>query len=616
MINKALLRLPGADLKGALLIGLLQTLCAFVDSAITVIALMTGATALGVETPRWLEAFTANIEISLLVMTILLVVRVIAQRLATHMTTSISRRMASMLADDLYLSLFDPQEMTTHSDRQPKETTPHQSMAMLSTEGVKSLSTYFTLFLPTLFESVLMLLVAGIVLIPLNPIAALIVILGMIAMPFAANFTRDKDIRTQVEHLRKYDRVGVRFEESLKGLNTLKIFDADREESKRLAKDSEGFRKATMALLGGQLKSLIGSDVVIYTTVILATVFTALLASGQTTGWLLSVAVAVTGVRLFIPSRQLVYLTHEATVGLKHGKAIAKARELREQQHQDAPHTRMDADTRKNAGIPEDEGLRVEHLDFSYPNGHHALHDLNFDFPQRGHLAIVGSSGSGKSTVAQLLSGRTGGYSGSMSFDGTELRDWDALRFIENVTMVRGSDHLFKGTVRSNLDPTNLGISDETLIQALERLDLMDLVNARGGLDSTVLAGGSNFSGGQRQRLAIARALVRPSRIYIFDEASSAIDREHDRVVSALMDDLARHSLVITVTHRLASIINARNIIVLDHGEIVDSGDFTALLSHQGMFAQQWEEQDSVESDVDGGTRPHSFTSEAQEAIA
>ncbi|MCI1805551.1 hypothetical protein, partial [Bifidobacterium psychraerophilum] len=184
MINKALLRLPGADLKGALLIGLLQTLCAFVDSAITVIALMTGATALGVETPRWLEAFTANIEISLLVMTILLVVRVIAQRLATHMTTSISRRMASMLADDLYLSLFDPQEMITRSDRQPKETTPHQSMAMLSTEGVKSLSTYFTLFLPTLFESVLMLLVAGIVLIPLNPIAALIVILGMIAMPF------------------------------------------------------------------------------------------------------------------------------------------------------------------------------------------------------------------------------------------------------------------------------------------------------------------------------------------------------------------------------------------------------------------------------------------------
>lgn len=617
MIDRNLFRLPGADPRGSLILGALHALCALMDALVGLIAVLAVArtvnwapTRQGADGP--FGAVTASPSMALLTILALVVLRVLMRHATNMLAGRMSRRMGEALANDLYMSLIDESAIGDRDDAARGDATPHQSLALLATEGVASVSTYFTTFLPTLVESLLMIPVALAVLAPVNVVGAGIIVLGMLVMPFAANMTREKDIRTQIAHLQRYDKVGVHFDQALRGLPTLKTFDADGREARRLAKDSEGFRKATMRLLGGQLTSLIGADGAIYASVIAATAVTALMARSDPAGWVTGVLVAVTGVRLFVPGRQLVYLMHAGTVALKQGRAIVRARDMR------AGHT-----TRQDAAVPADIGTTIRitarGLSLAYPNAEDArdagdngdngdatqkaLDDVDLDLAPTGHVAVVGASGSGKSTLGALLSGRLRGYGGSLTANGVELHDLEDRWFIDAVTLVRGTDQIFSGTVRNNLDPAGIGYDDATLMDALTKVDLADVIRRRGGLDAMVDYGGTNLSGGQRQRLGLARALLRDTPIVILDEASSAVDREHDEALSALADDMGRTRLVVTISHRLASVRHADLILVLDHGHIVESGDFDALAAAAGPFASQWREQRTLE-DIGTGDGP------------
>ncbi|BDR52117.1 ABC transporter [Bombiscardovia nodaiensis] len=616
MISKDLLKLPGADLRRSITIGVLQAVGALAEIFMILLAIFGLGQLFGLAAPIWVAVFVTDPLTAIIWLLALAAIKCLCVMVANQTALTLSGRMSEALSQDLYLSLFDPTQAASAQGDEGRK--PNQSLAMLSTEGVKSVCSYFSTFLPALVQSLLMIVVAALVLLPLNWAAGLIVILGMLALPFAANMTRSKEVATQVEHMKKYDHVGVRFEEALRGLNTLKIFHADEREAQQLSEDSEGFRKTTMALLAGQLRSLIGSDGVIYIAVILATVATIFLQRHNPMGMMTAVVVAVASVRLFTPERQLVYLTHAGTVAIKQGKAIAQARSLRTTtstttasnatEGSAAPASAPDAVPSPAASAAPNahlfSGISAEHLSFAYPNGFQALSDLSFNLPPTGHFALVGASGSGKSTLASLLAGRLTPYEGSVTVDGAELASLPPERFIDLETVVTGNDHLFTGTVRTNLDPAGLGYSDEALTQVLLQTDLLDLIAGRGGLDSPIEQAGANLSGGQRQRLSIARGLLRHSPVYIFDEATSAVDREHDQTLASLMDQLGRQSLVITITHRLAGVRQADRIFMLDSGRIVESGNFDQLASQGGLFAQQWHEQDRLENLTAEGQQP------------
>lgn len=240
-------------------------------------------------------------------------------------------------------------------------------------------------------------------------------------------------------------------------------------------------------------------------------------------------------------------------------------------------------------------GIAARGLGFSYADGFMALADLTFDLPERGHIGIVGASGSGKTTLASILCGQLQGYQGGLTLQGREVRNLSRDSRIALLTVVRGGDHLFTGTIRSNLDPAGIGYGEEDLKGVLEDVDLLDLLERPGGLNAPVEQAGVNFSGGQRQRLSIARGLLRRSPIYIFDEATSAVDREHDAALSTLMDELGTQSLVITITHRLAGVRKADRILLLDEGRLAEEGTFEELMAARGLFAAQWEEQEQYE---------------------
>ncbi|PXY89341.1 ATP-binding cassette domain-containing protein [Bifidobacterium asteroides] len=692
MISKRLLHLPGARMGASLMLALLQTIGALAEILLLPVAIAAVGRSLGLAVPHAL-AWVPNRPGPLAVLIGgLILVRFLTQAVAKSVSARLTDGMGKALSQALYLSVFDPNKQEDDLG------VPAQTLARLSTEGIKSVVSYFTAYIPALVQTALMLVVALAVLLPVSPLAAGIVVIGMVALPLASKPTMGENIKIQLGQLRKYDKVGVHFEHALRGLNTLKIFGADQRQADDLAEESEGFRRITMGVLGGQLRSLIKADVVIYTSLILAVAATVLIGQGGPARVLSCLVVALAGVRLFAPERQLVYMMHSGMVAIKQGKAIddilqarqggdeksaapGTAPELRKKVASEVapatipeaskevdPETSLEASEeavrqsdsesaskpalqpasesalepvsdavqmpartsaskpvlgavqilasgsanamRQNTGSARSSsqqadqtdmsgddslGISARDLTYTYPDGFQALTDLNFDLPAKGHVGLVGASGSGKSTLAGLLSGRLQGYAGELSIGGRQISDLSREDLVGLQTVVRGTDHFFTGTIRSNLDPAGLGYSDWELQDALDQVGLTSLVQSKGGLDAPIDPEGGNLSGGQRQRLSIARGLLRRSPFYIFDEATSAVDREHDATLAALMDALGKESLVLTITHRLAGVRNADSILFLQGGRLAESGGFRDLMDAGGGFAAQWKEQAQYE---------------------
>ena len=684
----------------SLLLALLQTIGALAEVLLLPVAIAAVGRSLGLAVPHALAWVPSRPGPLAVLIGGLILVRFLTQAVAKSVSARLADGMGKALSQALYLSVFDP-------NRQEDDLgVPAQTLARLSTEGVKSVVSYFTAYIPALAQTALMLVVTLIVLLPVSPLAAAIVVIGMVALPLASKPTMGENIKVQLGQLRKYDKVGVHFEHALRGLNTLKIFGADQRQADDLAEESEGFRRITMGVLGGQLRSLIKADVVIYASLILAVAATVLIGQGGPSRVLSCLVVALAGVRLFAPERQLVYMMHSGMVAIKQGKAIDDILQARQGDDEKSAVPETTPESRKKvapeevpATIPEASeevvpeasleaseeaaresesesasepasksaldavrisvpgsaskpalqsilapasesalkpasdavqmpvsgsadamgqnagsvqsgsdhadqadmsgddslGIRARALTYTYPDGFQALTDLNFNLPAKGHVGLVGASGSGKSTLAGLLSGRLQGYAGELSIGGRQISDLSREDLVGLQTVVRGTDHLFTGTIRSNLDPAGLGYSDWELQDALDQVGLTGLVQSKGGMDAPIDPEGGNLSGGQRQRLSIARGLLRRSPVYIFDEATSAVDREHDATLAALMDALGKESLVLTITHRLAGVRNADSILFLQGGRLAESGGFRELLDAGGGFAAQWKEQAQYE---------------------
>ena len=668
----------------SLLLALLQTIGALAEVLLLPVAIAAVGRSLGLPVPHALVWVPGRPGPLAALIGVLILVRLLTQAVAKSVSARLADGMGKALSQALYLSVFDPNAQKDDLG------VPAQTLARLSTEGVKSVVSYFTAYIPALVQTALMLVVTLIVLLPVSSLAAAIVVIGMVSLPLASKPTMGENIKVQLGQLRKYDKVGVHFEHALRGLNTLKIFGADQRQADDLGEESEGFRRITMGVLGGQLRSLIKADVVIYTSLILAVAATVLIGQDGPSRVLSCLVVALAGVRLFAPERQLVYMMHSGMVAIKQGKAIddilqtrqgddeksaapgttpesrkkvaseiapamipeasaavdseasleASEGAVRESESESAsepasksaldavrisvpgsaskpalsavgmPVTRSTDVMRQNAGSAQSGseqadqaemsgddslGIRARALAYTYPDGFQALTDLNFDLPAKGHVGLVGASGSGKSTLAGLLSGRLRGYAGELTIGGRQISDLSREDLVGLQTVVRGTDHLFTGTIRSNLDPAGLGYSDWELQDALDQVGLTGLVQSKGGLDAPIDPEGGNLSGGQRQRLSIARGLLRRSPVYIFDEATSAVDREHDATLAALMDALGKESLVLTITHRLAGVRNADAILFLQGGRLAESGGFRELMDTGGGFAAQWKEQAQYE---------------------
>ena len=217
-------------------------------------------------------------------------------------------------------------------------------------------------------------------------------------------------------------------------------------------------------------------------------------------------------------------------------------------------------------------------------------------FKKDNFTAIVGESGCGKSTLSAILMGRNKGYTGTVTIGGVELSDISEDSLMKNITYISHNSLLFKGTVRDNLLMGKPDADDDKLWEALKKVKLEAFLLEQQGLDTAVGEAGNNFSGGQRQRLSIARALLHDTPVYIFDEATSNIDVESENDIMELVMELSKTKTIILISHRLANVKNADRIYVLRNGDIAENGTCEELVKRNGKFARLWNAQQSLEN--------------------
>lgn len=253
----------------------------------------------------------------------------------------------------------------------------------------------------------------------------------------------------------------------------------------------------------------------------------------------------------------------------------------------------MDSDIEKDTGTYTTKRMagtvRFEEVVFTYSGKYEpALKNISLDLPAGKTLALVGRSGSGKSTIVNLLTRYYDLDSGTIELDGVNIMDYTLANLRENVAIVSQNVHLFNDTIANNIAyAAGDKYTRAQIEQAAKLAYASDFVNSlENGFDTMIGENGVSLSGGQRQRIAIARALLRDAPILILDEATSALDSESERAIQAALKELQKNRTVIVIAHRLSTIENADEILVVEDGEIVERGQHLSLLEQQGAYAQ------------------------------
>ena len=439
-----------------------------------------------------------------------------------------------------------------------KEKAQTSEIVQISVEGVEQLETYFGAYLPQFFYAMLAPLTLFIVLGFVNVPAAAVLLVCVPLIPAAIAAVQTWAKKLLSKYWGQYTALGDTFLENLQGLTTLKIYRADDFKNDEMNVEAEKFRKITMKVLTMQLNSITIMDLIAYGGAALGIVMSVTQYSKGNVSLAGCLLIIMLSADFFIPMRQLGSFFHIAMNGMAAGQKIFRLLDLPEAEE-------------KKADCPKGD-IVCRDLHFSYDNDREILSGVNMTFKRGAFTAIVGESGCGKSTISAILTGRNKGYGGSVSVGETELSEIREADLMENITYISHQSYLFKGTVRDNLLMGKPDASDSELWEVLERVNLADFVRNEKGLDTGLSEKASNLSGGQCQRLALARALLHDSPIYIFDEATSNIDVESENDIMNEIQNLAESKTVILISHRLVNVVKADAIYVMVNGKIAESG--------------------------------------------
>lgn len=460
------------------------------------------------------------------------------------------------------------------------ETVPTAEAVQTSVEGATQLQVYFGGYLPQLFFAGLAPITLFVLLVGQAGLPAALLLACVPVIPISIMMVMRNAKKIGAEYWGSYVDLGGMFLEAVQGLTTLKVYQADRSWHERINAESERFRTATMRLLVMQLRSICVMDLVVYMGAALGIIVAALqLATGKI-GFEAAFLIVFLSQEFFLPMRRLGSLFHTAMNGMAASRRMFGILDTPEPERGD-----VELDGRGD----------IELAGVSYAYGDRTVLDSASATIAHGSLvALVGESGGGKSTLAGIIAGRKDAYRGSVRIGGVELRDATAASLMRAVTLVPTNGYLFAGTLRDNLLLAQPNATDAELMRALERTRVAAFVQTNGGLDMTINEGGTNLSGGQRQRVCMARALLHDSPIYVFDEATSNVDATSETAIGEVIAPLAGEHTVIVVAHRLSTIVDADQILVLERGHIAERGTHSALLTEAGVYARMWNSQEQL----------------------
>ena len=486
------------------------------------------------------------------------------------------------------------------------------SIIQVASEGVEQLEIYFGRYLPQLFYSLLAPLTLFIFLVFFNAPTALILLVCVPLIPMSIIAVNKIAKKLLAKYWAVYVGLGSSFLDNLQGLVTLKIYQDDEYKAKQMDAEAEQFRSITMKVLTMQLNSVSLMDLLAYGGAAVG-ILTALLqyqeAKISIFGVILFILLAS---EFFIPLRLLGSFFHVAMNGKAACDKIFTLLDTPVEEQQSA----VDFEAKNNVQV------KIKNLHFAYSPEKPAIQGLDLTIQPNQLTVFVGKSGCGKSTLVSLLMGFYKPQQGEILFNGQNafdiIRNFDdeiahpfggvgkadvqnpvdfvnRTSFYQNVSLVSHSSYVFKGTLRENMQMAKIDATDEQIYQCLEQVNLANFVCENGGLDMPLLSRGANLSGGQIQRLALARALLHDAALYIFDEATSNIDVESEEVILQFIQQLKQHKTIVMISHRLANAVNADCIYVLDKGKLIEQGSHSTLMEKNGAYAEMFQQQKSLE---------------------
>ena len=465
-----------------------------------------------------------------------------------------------------------------------REQVSSSEVVQVSTEGVEQLETYFGKYLPQLFYSLIAPVTLFVILCRVSLKASVVLLICVPLIPISIVVVQKIARKLLNKYWSIYTGLGDSFLENLQGLTTLKIYQADQQKADEMDAESQRFRQITMKVLTMQLNSTSVMDIVAYggAAIGMAVAVTEFLHGNLNLSGTLCIVLLSS--EFFLPLRLLGSFFHIAMNGMAASDKIFRILDISE--------PKAGEKTLPEGGL--DISFRDVH--FSSEKDREILGGIDLQGPAGSFVSLVGESGCGKSTIAGILSGKNREFSGDIRIGGVALGDVHEDDLMEHVVLVRHNSYLFKGTVRENLQMAKTDATDQEMREVLKKVNLLGFLDTQNGLDTVLLEKAGNLSGGQCQRLVIARALLKNAPVYIMDEATSNIDVESEELIMDVIHEIAKTKTVLLISHRLANVVESDQICFLKDGQIKERGKHEELMTLDGDYRHLYESQMALEN--------------------
>ncbi len=454
-------------------------------------------------------------------------------------------------------------------------------------DGVESMQVYYSKYLPSLLYS----LIAPVYLFfrlrdSSFRAARILLAVSIVILPVNNMFRKTVD-RLKKDYWSSFSDLTQYYLESIRSLTTIKLFNQDGRRYGILRDKAYAFKSIIMKVMGMNFSSFLLTDTMIYASVTVCALVTCTEMVKGNCSVRQALMILMLSYSFFSAVRTLMNSTHQALTG------VAAAQNVSTLMAMDTSRL-SSADTDVREGM--DEGIALRGVVFGYDSRRDVLKGVDMDFEEGKMTAIVGKSGCGKSTIASLLMRFSDPSSGEIFMNGRKYLSFAPERLRENIVMVPQTVSVFTGTIRENLLIAKPEATDAELEEALKNARLSDWVGSLpDGLDTTVGDFGGKLSGGQRQKIGIARALLKQAPYIIFDEATSSVDMDSEKEIWSCINELAPHRTPIVISHRLSTIARADRIYVINEGQVAESGDHRSLMELNGLYSSLVREQEKLE---------------------